>query len=499
MTKITILHSSQNNSPANFSGVFHILRKVCFFSVIIFLSLFFTTKVEASSFQHVLLLQSYHHGHPWEDDVTRSIKKTLQESEKKVRLTIQYMDTKRAKSSRHYQNLISLYAEKFKNDTFDLIIANDDNALFFALDHRKELFNDAPIVFCGLSHNPVERLKTEEKVTGIVQFLEFKKTFQLAIKLNPKISRFIVINDRTSSGAKRTPQIKKALSELSCDIPYTFYDDLSIDSLRQIVLSADPDAALFIHLFNRDNTGKTFSNAEIFDIIKSSFNGPIYAVKKNYIEYGIIGGVLSDGELHGAKAATIALEILAGKKADDCPLIMDNIDLPTFFYPQLEKYNIAESNLPENSRVFSRPFSFYQAYKVRIFLIVAIIILLLLAIAFLTLNIIARRRASRELLLLRNYLSNIIDSMPSTIVGVNVDGTVTQWNNNAEQTTGVMAANAIGKPLPEVFPRLSDEMSRVQEAIHTRQTLFSHKQRRPEGKETCYEDVTIYPLIANGV
>ena len=369
MVQATILHSTQNNPSPNLSGVFRIRSNVCFFFVFIFLSLFFTTKVEASSFQHILLLQSYYHGHPWEDDVTRSIKKTLQESGEKVRLTVQYMDTKRAKSPRHYQNLISLYTEKFKNDSFDIVIANDDNALFFALDHRKELFDNAPIVFCGLSHNPVERLKTEENVTGIIQYLEFKKTFQLAVKLNPKIGRFIVINDRTSSGAKRTPQIKKALSELKGDRPYSFYDDLSSDDLQQILLSADPDTALFIHLFNRDNTGKTFSNAEIFDLIRSSFNGPIYAVKKNYIEYGIIGGVLSDGDLHGAKAAAIALEVLAGKKVEDCPLIADNIDLPTFFYPQLVKYNIAESKLPEKSRVFNRPFSFYQTYKVRIFLI----------------------------------------------------------------------------------------------------------------------------------
>jgi len=457
------------------------------------------SSAEASSFKQVLLLQSYHYGHQWEEDVVNSIKKNFRESGDKVRLTVEYMDTKRSKSACHYQNLISLYHEKFKNDPFDLIIANDDNALYFALDHRQNLFNNAPIVFCGLSHNPVERLETEENVTGIVQYLEFKKTLQLATKLNPKINKFIVINDRTSSGLKRTPQIKQALSELNPDMPYSFYDNLSIDELKQILLSADSNTALFIHLFNRDNTGRTFSNAEIFDLINSSFNGPVYAVKKNYLEYGIVGGVLSDGELHGAKAASIALGILDGKKTADYPLITANVDLPSFSYPQLKKYGIAESGLPPNSRIFNKPFFFYQTYKVETYLVTAIILLLISAITFMSFCSTLRRRANKELVLLRNYLSNIIDSMPSILVGLNVNGEVTQWNNEAARSSGVAASEALGQPLKQVFPCLPVDMELVYTAIRTRQTMYSSKQVRQGSDEKSFEDVTIYPLIANGV
>ncbi len=110
-----------------------------------------------------------------------------------------------------------------------------------------------------------------------------------------------------------------------------------------------------------------------------------------------------------------------------------------------------------------------------------------------------RKEAETELRRLRNYLSNIIDSMPSILVGVDADGTVTQWNAEAERTTGVSPKEAVGRSLSQAFPRLANEMERVREAMRNRQTLTDSQQARQEDGETRYENVTVYPLVANGV
>jgi PAS domain S-box-containing protein len=114
-------------------------------------------------------------------------------------------------------------------------------------------------------------------------------------------------------------------------------------------------------------------------------------------------------------------------------------------------------------------------------------------------NITERKRAEDELRRLRNYLSNIIDSMPSVLVGVDVDGKVTQWNSEAQRATGVPALDAVGQPLARTFPQLAAEMERVREAMQTRDVITDPKRTRREDDKTIYEDVTIYPLIVNGV
>lgn len=110
-----------------------------------------------------------------------------------------------------------------------------------------------------------------------------------------------------------------------------------------------------------------------------------------------------------------------------------------------------------------------------------------------------RDLAGFELKKLQHYLSNIIDSMPSVLVGIDKQGIVTQWNLKAEEVTGINAQNAQGKMLSDVFPRLSREMKNITEAINTKKTKQDPKIAYTQNNETRYDDITIYPLITNGI
>lgn len=100
---------------------------------------------------------------------------------------------------------------------------------------------------------------------------------------------------------------------------------------------------------------------------------------------------------------------------------------------------------------------------------------------------------------LRNYLVNIIDSMPSLLVGVNANGCVTQWNAVARARTGISAEEAQGQPLDRVLPTLIHQMEQVREAIRSRTVKTENRVSRLAEGKMCYEDVTVYPLISNGI
>ena len=113
-------------------------------------------------------------------------------------------------------------------------------------------------------------------------------------------------------------------------------------------------------------------------------------------------------------------------------------------------------------------------------------------------NVTERKRAEEALRHVRQYLANVIDSMPSILVGVDEDGKVTQWNVQAQRATGLTAREAEGRPLELAFPRLAEEMARVRQAMATRETQMRARKARQEAGETRFEDVTVYPLVANG-
>jgi len=114
-------------------------------------------------------------------------------------------------------------------------------------------------------------------------------------------------------------------------------------------------------------------------------------------------------------------------------------------------------------------------------------------------DITERNRAAKETSRLRTLLANIINSMPSMLIGVDADGRIAQWNQQAVLVTGVSEALAQGRPLAQVVPWLGSEMKKIRQSIASKKPFFEGKLSRVENGETMFEDVTIYPLITNGV
>jgi PAS domain S-box-containing protein len=110
-----------------------------------------------------------------------------------------------------------------------------------------------------------------------------------------------------------------------------------------------------------------------------------------------------------------------------------------------------------------------------------------------------RKQAEEEMQRLRNYLANIIDSMPSVLVGVDGDGRVTQWNQSAEKRTGIRVQEAKGRPMERVLPMLGRDIAKVRRAIQDREVQAENKVARSVDGETRFEDITVYPLVTDGV
>jgi len=109
-----------------------------------------------------------------------------------------------------------------------------------------------------------------------------------------------------------------------------------------------------------------------------------------------------------------------------------------------------------------------------------------------------RVRSDRELQRMRTYLKNIIDSMPSVLVGVDEEGRVTEWNQSAEKATGVPNVQAVGQPFTVLFPELESQLDHMREAIRTHTPMRTERLLTEKDGETHYADVMVYPLLANG-
>ncbi len=110
-----------------------------------------------------------------------------------------------------------------------------------------------------------------------------------------------------------------------------------------------------------------------------------------------------------------------------------------------------------------------------------------------------RNHAEEALRQTKNYLDNILNSMPSMLIGVDKAGQITQWNREAVSRTGLEAERVLGRSLDSILPELHQEMENIFKAIKTKTTLKDSKRSKTQNGTQIYEDMTVYPLITNGV
>lgn len=110
-----------------------------------------------------------------------------------------------------------------------------------------------------------------------------------------------------------------------------------------------------------------------------------------------------------------------------------------------------------------------------------------------------RKRVEAELVKAQSYIKNLINSMPSMVIGVDSKGVVTLFNDTAGAALTLPPEKAVGDTLEHVFPAYASQLDAIRKAVRGRKPILLEKQPRSENGEIRFQDVLIYPLVANGV
>jgi signal transduction histidine kinase len=124
---------------------------------------------------------------------------------------------------------------------------------------------------------------------------------------------------------------------------------------------------------------------------------PVYGTHQERLGYGIIGGSLLSANVHGARAAGMALEILGGKNISSLPVETASSSQLFFDYTQLKRFKIDSAILPAGSIVINKPVSINDEYPGAFWGGIVTLIVLSTAIAFLVYISSVRNRAARAL------------------------------------------------------------------------------------------------------
>lgn len=417
-------------------------------------SLLFITCLYANKPKEVLLLHSYHKGYVWSDDISTTIEKNFSKFNN-IELTTVYMDTKRVADPIYLDKLANLYKQQFRKRDFDLVIASDNNAFDFAIKYHEYLFKELPVLFCGINNFDkalLDENNMKKYMTGIVEQVDLENNFELISDLHPKLNKLLIINDRSKTGLAVKRDLRNIIPKYEDKFEIEYVDKMEIESLKNKVKNLGKnDAILFVLLF-KDTTGKYFTYKQSFKEIKAVSNVPIYGLWDFYLNYGIVGGLLTSAIAQGDAVSNMALKVLNGVDVKDIPTLEKSPNLYMFDYNELKRFDIDISKHVNEFVIINEPSSVYKQFTKII--VTAVVIIMILSVIVLTLRANIQRRKKVELALSNRleFDKVLLDTIPNPIYYKNVEGKFLGCNLGFANLVNKRRDEIIGKTAFDFFP-----------------------------------------------
>ncbi|WP_258238279.1 ABC transporter substrate binding protein [Arcobacter sp. CECT 8983] len=424
----------------------------------LFLSSLFASK-------EVLLLHSYHKGYKWSDDISLEIEKKFK-NKKDIDLTTFYMDTKHIATPEYLNKLAEVYKEQFSTRNFNLVILSDNNALEFVLKYRDSLFKDLPILFCGINNFDKTLLRRDDiqgNMTGVVEQVDLEKNFKLILRMQPQLEKLLIINDKSKTGLAVKKDLDPIIKKYSKRIDIEYVDNLDIDNLKKKVVNLDKkkSALLFVLLF-KDKTGKFFTYKQSFKKVYEVSKVPIYGLWDFYLDYGMVGGLLTSAKAQGEAVANMALQVLNGKSVKDIPIIEKSPNRYIFDYKELDRFDLSVEDILNEYELINEPRGFFRKYTKFVILIIIIIGVLLIIVLSMKANIQKRMRVEKDLQNRIKFDKVLLDTLPNAIYYKNKDGKFLGCNKAFSELLNIPKKDVIGKTAKDFF---APDIARKNESV----------------------------------
>ena len=357
------------------------------------------TAAQTHARKNVLMLNSYHAGYEWTDDLLRGVKSEFRGAPYEIELWVEYMDVKRHLKDRAGDKLLGdILRDKFAPVAPDVVISTDDAALQFLIGEHGRLFPRTPVVFCGVNDPALAARADRRRFTGILEVFGSEPILDIALGHHPNTKYVYVVSDNSETGLtqRRTYQ-EAARTRPALDFRFLDGRVLSFEEILRSLAEAPEMSLVITTEFALDRGGTYIPREESHRRIAAASPAPVYSPSISSLGQGIVGGSENGGFQHGVLAAKHALRILAGERPDRLPVLSDSENRYVFDAQQLQRWGIPLKSLPRGASLVNRRESFYEANRRLVWGVVLFIVLQTSIIAALAVNVSRRRRAETEL------------------------------------------------------------------------------------------------------
>ncbi|MFA0194640.1 HD domain-containing phosphohydrolase [Vibrio artabrorum] len=308
--------------------------------------------------KQILVLHSYEPSYQWTADLQKGIDRAFSQSQSEVKLSIEYLDSKRVHSPQYYDSLASYLRTKYAGYKFDGVIVTDDHAANFLKSLPDLIDRSTPVVAAGINDFSTDMYAVSDRATVLYENDQIDVNIKLICKLRPHLKNLYFINDSSVTSELIHTEIHRIMAEFP-NVNLVEIRDLSLEHTSQFLegISAD-DAVLLSHYNTELKQGLYHTYQEVADTLSKASAAPVFALWQFYISGEVLGGYVNHSQSIGEEAVD-ALDKYMDLGFAPSFVPGDNQRF-VFNYLAMKKFDISEDALPEKSVVIHKPASFIR-------------------------------------------------------------------------------------------------------------------------------------------
>ncbi|WP_241802890.1 HD domain-containing phosphohydrolase [Aliivibrio logei] len=339
---------------------------------------------------NILVLHSYSPSYEWTEKIEEGIKNATATSERNIRLSIEYMDSKRIDGSKYTSQYESYLNGKYNTHYFDAIIVSDDNALNFLIRYGDHLFPSIPIIAVGINNLSVNLSTIEHRTTVFYEKDHITKNLELAQKLYPNLKTVYLLSDNSlTSQLIRRRFIEEAVAFKGLNIKVVSHQSLA--DAAKLLSEASSDSVAFLTHYNTElSDGHYYDYNTVASKLSQDSQIPIFVFWEHYLGHGVLGGYVNRSYALGVQSVislTKKLNFTINKQIAGFPKAWEGY---VFDNQVINQFNISKSTLPYTSVIVNEPHSYF--YENRNIITVTLLLIAMLLGIIITQSIAIRRK-----------------------------------------------------------------------------------------------------------
>jgi len=285
--------------------------------------------------------------------------------------------------------------DRYRDRNIKVVVVIGALGLVFFLKYRDRILPGVPVVYTIVARMAADEFKLPPDVIGAPTISSDDASLALALRLHPKAKHIYFVTGTGAQDRRYERQARLVAQRLTRPVSVEFLAGLTTPEVLERLRTLTDETIVYSHGYFVDGAGVVSTPSESVQRMVAVSGAPLYSRSMDVVGSGVVGGYVTPRDRQVEQASTMVVQLLNGVAPAD--ISVDPIgETAILDWRQLQRWHIAESQLPPGAEIRFRPPSLWEQHWLLILTATMIVLLQTGLISALLLQRVRRRHAETQ-------------------------------------------------------------------------------------------------------